>query len=83
MTIKVKQYIDNLAQEIIELEVTSEYDGLLLPTVTAIRKFYNRGVGLSDTASREAMANYFEEQLAETFDAVDYTQMRQDFWEML
>jgi len=80
ITLTIKELINNLARDIIDLEVTSEYDNLLPAVADKIKIFYSRGVGLSDTASREAMADYLEEKLAMAFDAVDYTQMRQDFY---
>jgi hypothetical protein len=67
VNIAVRLLIDELVQNISDLEVTSEYDNLL-PDVA------------SDTSSREAMAEYFEGLLEPIFDAVDYTQMRQDFF---
>jgi len=80
---KVKIILDNLAQAIIDLEITSEYDNLLPDAADAIKAYYDQKIGLSDTASREAMVGYFEGLLEPTFDAVDYTQMRQDFYEHL
>lgn len=76
---KVKDTIDTLAKAISDLEMTSEYVNLLPFAAQDIRTFYDSYVGLADTVSREKMADYFEGLLEKIFDAVDYTQMRQDF----
>lgn len=79
VTIAVKLIINELVQDIVDLEMTSEYGELLPDAAYGIRQFYNTSVGLSDTASREAMGEYFQEQLMESFDPVDHIQMMQDF----
>ncbi len=80
---KVKEIIDNLVQAIILLEITSEYGNLLPQAIEDIRVYYDQKVGLADTGSREAMADYFEGLLEPIFDAVDYTRMRKDFFSLL
>lgn len=79
VTIAVKLIISELAQDIIDLEITSEYPNLLVKAADRIKRFYNTKVGLSDTASREAMGVYLQTKLVKVFDAVDHIQMMQDF----
>ena len=79
VTAAVRVIIDQLAQNIIDLEITSEYDNLLPTAAYDIKNFYNTNVGLSDTASREAMGVYLQSKLVKVFDAVDHIPMMQDF----
>jgi hypothetical protein len=80
---QVKKIIDDLAKAIIELEITCVYNNLLPQAADDIKAFRDTKVGLFDTASREAMVDYFEGLLEPIFDAVDYTEMRQDFYNHL
>lgn len=75
----VQVIIGELAQNIIDLEITSEYDNLLPLAADRIKSLYSTEVGLSDTSSREAMGEYLQEKLMEAFDAVDHIPMMQDF----
>jgi hypothetical protein len=77
---KVKEAIVSLVNAISDLEITGDYNNLLPFTADKIKVYYDQKVGLSDTASREKMAAYFEGLLKDIFDADDCTQMRQDFF---
>lgn len=79
----VKKVINDLVSSISELEITSEYDELLFEAAQKIIYFYNEKVGLSDTASREAVVDYFEDRICVYFDAVDWEPMKQQLWQML
>lgn len=80
VTIAIKLIIDELAQNIIDLEMTSEYDNLLPGAADRIKRFYNTKVGLSDTASREAMGAYLQLKLTKALDIDEHLQMMtQDF----
>ena len=68
VTIAIKLIIDELAQNIIDLELTSEYENLLPAAAGRIKMFYKTKVGLSDTTSREAMGEYFKNKLIPSFD---------------
>jgi hypothetical protein len=71
----VTAIIDELAQNIIDLEMTSEYDNLLPLAADRIKSLYHTGVGLSDTASREAMGEYFKDKFSEVFDVDEHLEM--------
>ena len=75
VTETVKIIIDELTQNIIDLEMTSEYDNLLPLAADRIKTLYNKEVGLSDTASREAMGEYFKDKFSDVFDIDEHLEM--------
>jgi len=79
----IEVHLDNLANQIIELDDTAEYGKLLPSIVLEIKRLYHLGVGLSDTASREAMASYIEGRLLNHFEPHNYSQMSQALYELL
>ena len=80
ITAAVRVIIDELAQNILDLEITCEYDNLLPLAADRIKALYPTGVGLSDTAAREAMGEYFRDRLLEALDIDEHLQMMmQDF----
>lgn len=82
ITETVKKIVDELVKDISALEITSYYDQRIHSAAERIKVLYNRGAGLSDTASREAVAEYLEAELKKIVPD-DAEQISKDFYCLL